>query len=70
MKKSLFQYAVIFHDYEKTENGKIYKDSKLIVEPKFILAATEKEVVFKATREVPDEYSSTPDDIQILVRNF
>lgn len=68
--KSLFQYTVLYHEYETTEKGKIYKDSKILVEPKFVLASSEKEVVFKATREIDDQYASDPDNVQIQIRNF
>ena len=68
--KKLFQYTVLFHEYETTENRKKYKDSKIILEPKYLLAETEKEVIFKATREISEEYAQHPDDVQILVRNF
>lgn len=69
--KKLFQYAVVFHKYETTESGtKKYKDSELIVEPKVMLAETEKEVIFKATREIDEEYAQAPDNVEILVRNF
>ncbi len=66
----MFQYTVLFHEYEITEKGKTYKDSHIIVEPKFVLAASEKEVIFKATREIDEKYASSPDDVQILIRNF
>jgi len=69
--KQLFQYVVILHEYETTEkNGKVYKDSKIIIEPKLILARNEKDVLFKVTREIPEEFASNPDDVQILVKNF
>ena len=45
--KKLYQYAVLFHEHENSEKGKVYKDTKILVEPKFILAASEKEVIFK-----------------------
>jgi hypothetical protein len=64
--KKLFQYVVIFHKYEKSE----YKDSELIIEPKFMLAESEKEVVFKATREIDEEYAKSPDNVEIIIRNF
>ena len=71
MKKKLFQYAVIFHEYETNESGvKTYKDSKLIIEPKFVMAESEKELIFKATREISDEYAKFPDNVEILIRNF
>jgi len=68
--KSLFQYTVIYHQFEEGEKGKVYKDSVLVQEPKFVLAATEKEVVFRATREIDEKYASDPDNVQILIRNF
>jgi hypothetical protein len=68
--KQLFQYSVLLHEYEQKENNRVYKDSKIIVEPKFILAKNEKDVLFKVTREVPEEYAENPDDVQILIRNF
>jgi hypothetical protein len=69
--KQLFQYVVILHEYELTKtNDKVYKDSKIIIEPKLILAKTEKDVLFKVTREIPEEFASNPDDVQILIKNF
>ena len=68
--KKLFQYTVLFHEYETTDKGKTYKDSKIISEPKFVLATSEKEVVFKATREVDEKYAADSDNVQILIRNF
>lgn len=69
--KKLFQYAVVFHKYETSETGaKVYKDSELIIEPKYTLAETEKEVVFKATREIDEQYAKAPDNVEILIRNF
>ena len=65
--KTLFQYAVILHTYDKEGN---YEDSKVIVEPKTTLAKSEKDLVFKITREIPEEYATDPDNVQILVRNF
>ena len=65
--KALFQYAVILHEYDKEGN---YVDSKLIVEPKIALAKSEKDLVFKITREIPEEFVENPDNVQILVRNF
>jgi hypothetical protein len=64
--KKLFQYVAIFHKYEKSE----YKDSEIIIEPKFMLAENEKEVIFKVTREIDEEYAKEPDNIEIIIRNF
>ena len=65
--KSLFQYAVVFHEYDKDGD---YIDSKVIIEPKIALAKSEKDLVFKITREIPDEYAESADNVQIIVRNF
>lgn len=65
--KNLFQYAVILHERDKDAN---YVDSKIIIEPTTVLAKSEKDLVFKITREIPEEYASNPDNVQIVIRNF
>jgi hypothetical protein len=65
--KQLFQYTVILHEHNTDE---CYVDSKLIIEPTFKLAKSEKDLVFQITREIPEEHAGNPDNIQILVRNF
>jgi hypothetical protein len=69
--KKLFQYAVVFHKYKTTESGaKVYKDSEMIIEPKYTMAENDKEVMFKATREIDEQYAKAPDNVEILIRNF
>jgi hypothetical protein len=74
--KQLFQYTVIVHKYKDQtgaamqSNTKIYDDSEIIIQPKFELAKSEKDLVFKITREIPEEFAGDPDNIQILVRPF
>lgn len=68
--KRLFQYAVLFHKYETKEGVKTYVDSQIIIDPKITLAENEKEVIFKATREVDEEYAKSPDNVEIVIRNF
>lgn len=69
--KKLFEYAVIFHKYEILENGaKVYIDSEIIINPKFTLAESEKEVIFKATREIDESYARFPDNVEILIKKF
>ena len=65
--KQLFQYAVILHERDKDA---VYVDSKIIIELKTALAKSEKDLVFKITREIPEEYAENPDNVQIYVRNF
>ncbi len=64
--KKLFQYVIIYHKFADDE----YVDSTIVSEPKFILAKSEKEVLFKATREVPADIAEDSDHVEILVRNF
>lgn len=69
--KQLFQYVVLLHKYEEKESGKqVYQDTEVIMGPKFELAKSEKDLLFKITREIPEEYASNPDNVQIIVRNF
>jgi hypothetical protein len=64
--KYLFQYAVILHKY----TDKVYVDSEVIIQPTTRLAKSEKDLLFSVTREIPEEFVSDPDNIQIIVRNF
>ena len=68
--KNLFQYTVILDEYKITEKGKEYVDSKVIIEPKFALAGSENEMVFKITRDIPEEFAKDPDNVRILIRGF
>jgi len=69
--KKLYQYTVIFHKYGFNESGlKIYIDSELIIEPRHVLAVDEKDVIFKATREVGEQYAQAPDNVEILIKKF
>jgi hypothetical protein len=70
MRKQLFTYAVLFHKHEEKEGKQEYKETVILVEPKTILARNDKEVAFKATREVPEEYANQSENIEILVRPF
>ena len=67
MRKTLFKYAVLLHT--KNEKGEI-TDTEVIIEPNTILGKSEKDVVFKITRLIPDEHAQDPDNVQILVGNF
>jgi hypothetical protein len=65
--KQLFQYSVLFHKHDK--DGE-YVDSQIIIDPKFALAKSEKDLVFKITREIPEEFAEDANNVQIIVRNF
>jgi len=69
--KKLYQYTVVFHKYGFNESGlKIYIDSELVIEPRHVLAVDEKDVIFKATREVGEQYAQAPDNVEILIKKF
>jgi len=70
-KQKLFQYTVIAHQYVINDKQvREYKDSVIVIEPKYVLAKSEKEVIFKVTREIPDNFAKDPDNVEILIRNF
>ena len=74
-KKKLFEYAVVFHNYEAASatavsTADVYKDSEMIIEPTRMLAKDEKEVAFKVTRLIPEKYAGNPDHVEIMIRNF
>ena len=69
--KQLYQYVAIYHKHEFNEEGiKVYTDSELIIEPKYILANDEKEVIFKATKHVGQYYAQSPDSVEIVIKKF
>src|SRR5581483_862857 len=69
-KLRLFQYAAILHVKSTDDKGKVEWGAELILDPKTVLAKTEREVVFKATREIPEDKASDPDNVEIIVRPF
>ncbi len=69
--KQLFQYAVLLDEFTTNEKGeKVYKDTRVIIEPKNILAKETKEVLFKVTREIKEEDAKDPDNVRIVVKGF
>lgn len=66
-KKGLFEYAVLLHT--KNEKKEI-TDTQLIISPTTILGESEKDVIFKVTRAIPEEHAKNPDNVEILIRNF
>lgn len=69
--KQLYQYVAIYHKYDFNEEGiKVYKDSELLIEPKYILANDEKEVIFKATKHIGEYSAQSPDSVEIVIKKF
>ena len=70
MKKSiLFQYAIVWHPTEKQSKEDGLK-SKVLVEPKMLLAETQPSALMAASMEIPAEYKDQLDQIEILMRPF
>ena len=70
MKKSqLFQYAIIWHPTEKQSKDNSLK-SKVLVDPKMILAESQSSALMAASMEIPTEYKDQLDQIEILMRPF
>lgn len=70
MKKRLFQFAVLFHEKVEKENNKEEIKSKVIIEPKTILATDDKVALLQIAKQIPDEYQEKLQDVEILLRPF
>ncbi len=77
MKQRLFQYAVLWHPKEQkaghVEVGTITgssEKSKIVTDLTTILAQDERTVGIIAARGIPEEYLSTLDQIEVIVRPF
>ena len=68
-KQKLFQYAVLWHPTEKQSKEENAK-SKLIVDLKTILANDQNSVNMTAAMEIPSDYKTQLDQIEIAVRPF
>lgn len=68
-KAKLFQYAVLWHptDKDAEDNG---TKSKVLVEPKTILAADQQTAIMSAAMEIPAEYKDKLDQVEIAIRPF
>ena len=70
MKKSqLFQYAIVWHPTEKQSKDDGLK-SKVLVEPKMILAESQPSALMAASMEIPADKKDQLDQIEILMRPF
>lgn len=68
-KAQLFQFAILWHPTEKQikEEG---QKSKVLIEPKTILAADQSSAMMAASMEIPTEYKNQLDQVQIAMRPF
>lgn len=68
-KAKLFQFAILFHPTEKQVKDDGAK-SKVLVEPKTILSADQGSASMAAAMEIPAEYKTQLDQIEIAIRPF
>lgn len=67
-KARIWQYAILWHPTEKqVEDG---KKSELIKDPTTVVANDEKSVAMIAAREVPEEYLTDLDRVEVVCRPF
>lgn len=65
----LFQYAILWHPTEKQVKDDGAK-SKVLVEPKTILAADQNSAAMAAAMEIPADKKNELDQIEIALRPF
>lgn len=68
-KAKLFEYAIMVHADSK-EVKKTGVKSKLITKVNHIVATDEKQAAILAAREIPDQYLSNLDNVEVLIRPF
>jgi hypothetical protein len=70
MKQKLFQFAVLYHETIDKGNGNKEVKSKVVIEPKTLLAIDDKVALLQIAKQIPDEYESKLQDVEILLRPF
>lgn len=70
--QKLFDMAILFHPAQTEDEVKrgVRAKSAVLVAPKTILAADDKEAAVLAAREVPQSHLDQLDRVEILVRPF
>lgn len=69
MKAKLFQYAILWHPTEKQIKDEGAK-SKVLVEPKTILATDQQSALMAASMSIPADKREELDQIEIAMRPF
>lgn len=69
VKSKLFQYAILWHPTEKQIKEEGLK-SKVLVEPKTILAIDQNSASMSAAMEIPIDKKGELDQIEIALRPF
>lgn len=69
-KMRLFQYAAIYHKKEVKDGKEVYTGAEELVPLATMLARTDKEVLFKIVRQIPEDKSNDPENVEIIIRGF
>ena len=65
---TLYQYAILWHPNEQElEAG---KKSEILVKPDIMLANDQNSAFIAASRQIPDQYMESLDQVDILIRPF
>lgn len=70
MRQKLFQFAVLFHEKTEKSNNREEIKSRVIIEPKTILAMDDKIALLQIAKQISDEYQDKLQDVEILIRPF
>lgn len=72
MASRLFEYAVLYHPKvtRDAQGNETQPDAAIVIPPRHILAQDEKTAAIFVAREIPDQYLSKLDQIEILIRPF
>jgi len=68
-KQQLFQYAILWHPTEKQMKDEDLK-TKLVCEPKTILSESQQSAAMAVAMEIPTEYKTKLDQIEIVLKPF
>ena len=68
-KQKLFEFAILWHPTDKQEKEESLK-TKTVVDKKTILAVDQSSATMAAAMEIPTEYKTQLDQIEVVVRPF
>ena len=68
-KSRLFEYAILLHPLPKKADD-IPPPSEVLIGPASVLAQDENKALILASREIPEDYLSRLEEVEIAVRPF
>lgn len=71
-KMKLFEYAVLFHPKATKEQKDAGEEpvSRILMDSITMLARDQNEAVMRVARELPSEYMTKLDQVEIMIRSF